>query len=200
MSTRGLYGFRKGGIDKTTYNHSDSYPEWLGEQISKFCTAVTPEQMSDFFDRIIMVDEDASPTKEQQDYCIAAGWYNPYVGEKSPAHWYNLLREIQGNMAELDKAVRSDKDFYMIDSSEFIKDSLFCEYAYIVNLDTGMLEFWEGFQTDPQQGNRYGEDPVDCEHYPQPYYPCRLALEIPLADTAALAAAVPAMLTACKED
>lgn len=197
MSTRGLYGFRKGGIDKTTYNHSSSYPEWLGEKISKFCAAVTPEQMSDFFDRIIMVDEDASPTKEQQDYCIAAGWYNPYVGGEPPAYWYSLLRELQGNMAELDKAVRSDKDFYMIDSSEFIKDSLFCEYAYIVNLDTGMLEFWKGFQKSPQEGNRYGEELSDDDF---PYYPCRLALEIPLTDTAALAAAVPAMLAACKED
>jgi len=193
MSTRGLYGFRKNGIDKTTYNHSDSYPEWLGDQISKFCCAVTPDRLSAFFDRIIMVDEDASPTREQQDYCIAAGWYNAYVGEKSPAHWYNLLRELQGNMAELDKAVRFDKDFYMIDSSSFILDSLFCEYAYIVNLDTGMLEFWEGYQKSSQEGNRYGETPDDGG-----YYPCRLALEIPLTDTAALAAAVPAMLAACK--
>lgn len=194
MSTRGLYGFRKGGIDKTTYNHSDSYPEWLGEKITKFCAAVTPEQMSAFFDRIIMVDEESTPTKEQQDYCIAAGWYNPYVGEKSQAHWYNLLRELQGNMAELDKAVRSDKDFYMIDSSSFISDSLFCEYAYIVNLDSGMLEVWKGWQKSAQEGNRYGETPDD-----DGYYPCRLALEIPLTDTAALAAAVPAMLAACKE-
>lgn len=199
MSTRGLYGFRKGGIDKTTYNHSDSYPEWLGEKISKFCAAVTPEQMSDFFDRIIMVDEESTPTKEQQDYCIAAVWYNPYVGEKSPAHWYNLLRELQGNMPALDKAVRSDADFYMIDSSEFIKDSLFCEYAYIVNLDTGMLEFWVGFQKEPDPDNRYGQEPQKNDGIPD-YYPCRLALEIPLSDTAALAAAVPAMLAACKED
>ena len=106
-------------------------------------------------------------------------------------------------MPALDKAVRSDADFYMIDSSDFIKDSLFCEYAYIVNLDSGMLEFWKGFQKEPDPGNRYGCevstrcdwcDPVVC------YYPCRLALEIPLSDTAALASAVPAMLAACKED
>lgn len=194
MSTRGLYGFRKGGVDKTTYNHSGSYPEGLGADISKFCAAVTPEQMSAFFDRIIMVDEESTPTKEQQDYCIAAGWYNPYVGEKSPAHWYNLLRNLQGNMVALDKAVRSDYDFYMTDSSDFIQDSLFCEYAYIINLDSGMLEFWEGFQHEPQEGNRYGETPDDDS-----YYPCRLALEIPLNDTAALSAAVPSMLEVCKE-
>ena len=33
MGTRGLYGFRKNGIDKLTYNHLDSYPDWLGKKV-----------------------------------------------------------------------------------------------------------------------------------------------------------------------
>lgn len=200
MSTRGLYGFRKNGVDKTTYNHSDSYPEGLGAAISKFCCSVTPAQMSDFFDRIILVEERGKPTKEQQHYCMAKGWYDPYVGNRTPESWYNLLRNLQGNMSELDKAVRSGEDFFMTDGGDFIKDSLFCEYAYIINLDSGMLEFFEGFQHEPQEGNRYGEEPMDNVNYPSDYYPCRLALEIPLDDISALSAAVPAMLAVCKED
>lgn len=31
MSTRGIYGFRKNGEDKLTYNHYDSYFSYLGE-------------------------------------------------------------------------------------------------------------------------------------------------------------------------
>ena len=30
MSTRGIYGFRKNGEDKLTYNHYDSYFSYLG--------------------------------------------------------------------------------------------------------------------------------------------------------------------------
>ena len=33
MGTRGLYGFRKNGVDKTTYNHFDSYPDGLGADV-----------------------------------------------------------------------------------------------------------------------------------------------------------------------
>ena len=36
MGTRGLYGFRKNGVDKVTYNHWDSYPDGLGKQILRF--------------------------------------------------------------------------------------------------------------------------------------------------------------------
>ena len=52
--------------------------------------------------------------------------------------------------------------------SEFIKDSLFCEYAYIINLDSMKLEFYNGFQKKPQIGNRFG---VELK---KGYYPCRL--------------------------
>lgn len=203
MSTRGLYGFRKGGMDKTTYNHSDSYPEWLGDKISKLCVSCVPDKMSAFFDRITLVEECGKPNKAQQEFCMDSGWYNPNVGERSPEDWYCLLRELQGNITELDKAIRGSGVFFMIDNHDFIKDSLFCEYAYIINLDSGNLEFWKGFQKEPDPENRYGcdvsercdwRDPVVC------YYPCRIALEIPLDDTAALANAVPAMIAACKED
>lgn len=33
MGTRGIYGFRKNKKDKTSYNHYDSYPSCLGEQM-----------------------------------------------------------------------------------------------------------------------------------------------------------------------
>lgn len=49
MSTRGLYGFRKDGIDKCTYNHSDSYPEQLGRRILTFCKNNTAENLLGFF-------------------------------------------------------------------------------------------------------------------------------------------------------
>lgn len=55
--------------------------------------------------------------------------------------------------------------------------SLFCKYAYIINLDTEKLEFWVGYQHEPQEGNRYGET-ADNDGY----YPCRLVAEFPIAE------------------
>lgn len=65
----------------------------------------------------------------------------------------------------------------MTDGISFIRDSLFCEYAYIVNLDDETLEFYVGFQTTSQADNRYGTN-----HNNSGYYPCKLALVIPLVD------------------
>lgn len=195
MGTRGLYGFRKGGVDKTTYNHWDSYPDYLGDAVAKLCTAHTPEQFSSFFDRITLVKEGGKPTPEQIAYCQSRGWCDLTVSTRQAEDLYCLIRNLQGNMGELSKAISGDGEFIMTDSSEFIKDSLFCEYAYIINLDTNNLEFWEGFQRSPQEGNRYG---VDCDDHG--YYPCRLALTLPLNDTDTMSDAVELMNRACGSD
>lgn len=54
-------------------------------------------------------------------------------------------------------------------NDNFIKESLFCEYAYIINLDNMTLEFYNGFQRKPQYGNRFGSDSNN-----HGYFPCRL--------------------------
>ena len=56
----------------------------------------------------------------------------------------------------------------MVDNHNFIKDSMFCEYAYIINLDEECLEFYVGFQNEPSEYNRYGTEKEDgC-------YPCKM--------------------------
>lgn len=136
MGTRGLYGFHKNGIDKLTYNHLDSYPDWLGKKIVEFCM--------------------------EHDLGVDGG------------DWYWTLRPNQGCPENWLPFIDSGSKVYMIDNSSFIKDSLFCEYAYIVNLDTDQLEFYCGFQHKPDETNRYG-----CEE-DQGYYPCRMVACFPL--------------------
>ena len=174
MGTRGIYGFRKNGVDKLSYNRYDSYPDYLGEQVCKFCAGYTLPEMNDLFDKIVMVDESAKPTNEQIGQCMSAGLADLSVSTQKVDDWYCLLRNAQGDLTVLDKLVKSGGVAYMIDNQEFIKDSLFCEFGYIINLDTNMLEFWVGFQREPQEGNRYGEEQEDG------YYPCALKAEFPL--------------------
>ena len=170
MGTRGLYGFRKNEQDKTTYNHFDSYPEYLGVNILEFIKKHSIAEMNTFCDRIVMVDQNNIPTDEQKKNCKENNFIDLRVSSQSENDWYCLLRNVQGDLETLYKC----KDPYMIDNSDFIKNSLFCEYAYIINLDTNMLEFYKGFQHVPQDGNRYGTDTTDG------YYPCKLEAEIPI--------------------
>ena len=55
----------------------------------------------------------------------------------------------------------------------FLINSLFCEYAYVVNLNNNTLEYYEGFQHEPQIGNRYGQEPY-VTRTGEKYYPCAL--------------------------
>ena len=167
MGTRGLYGFRKNGEDKLTYNHFDSYPDWLGKQVVEFCKNTSIEEMNTIFDRIVLVDEDAKPTKEQIEKCFK--YYNGEVSTQSMDDWYCLLRNAQGELNVYKCGLE-----YMIDNHEFIKNSLFCEYAYIINLDTNCLEFYLGFQKEPYPSNRYG-----TEEY-RGYYPCKMVTYYPI--------------------
>lgn len=177
MSTRGLYGIRKNGVDKCTYNHSDSYPSYLGFNIVSFCKESSIENLNIFFDNIEIVDELSKPTEKQKKYCEELGLANFSVASQSNDDWYCLLRNLQGNFALYYKYINDNKRIFMIDNSEFIKDSLFCEYAYIINLDKNVLEFYKGFQTKRQNKNRYG-----VRRDENGYYPCRLIKEFSLDD------------------
>jgi len=172
MGTRGLYGFRYHGIDKTTYNHYDSYPDCLGLDMLEYCSKHDVETMKKIYDNIYLVNESDKPTQKDIDLCLAAGWYDGNVSRQTTEEWYCLLRNTQGNLSAYDSYM--DGKLPMIDNHHFIEDSLFCEYAYIINLDEEVLEFWVGFQKKPQEGNRYGEVPDDG------YYPCALKASVPL--------------------
>lgn len=178
MGTRGTYGFRKNGVDKLTYNHYDSYPSGLGGDVLQFINNCSLQELHDIYDRIILVEElDETPTEEQIEECKQ--YADTSVATQSITNWYCLLRNAQGNLMAFKDGLR-----YMLNYDGFIKDSLFCEHGYIINLDTGMFEYWVGFQHKPQEGNRYGEEPVRVyeEDDRDRYYPCKLLLEIPIAD------------------
>jgi hypothetical protein len=169
MGTRGTLGFRKNGVDKLMYNHFDSYPSGLGAKVIEFLKNTSIEEMSAIFDKIEMIDGDVKPTAQQIEECKK--WTNLTVSEKSADDWYCLLRDAQGELSAFKEGLR-----YMLEANDFIKDSLFCEYGYIINLDDNVLEFWYGWQEKPQEGNRYGTE------VSKGYYPCRLVKTYPLSD------------------
>lgn len=161
MGTRGVYGFRKNGVDKITYNHFDSYPSHLGEKVLQFCKETSIEEMNRIYESIIMVKGYEKVTEEQLEMIpVSLEEITREVG----IEFYDCLRLYQGDISVYKDGLR-----FMTDSEDFIKDSLFCEYGYIINLDTNLLEFWVGFQEKPYKINRYGYDKTK-----QGYYPCKL--------------------------
>lgn len=171
MATRGLFGFRKDGVDKAVYNHCDSYPEWLGSNFVELI-AKNSDKLNALFENIVVIDPSSKPTEEQKDYCKKMGWYDSSVSENSDDDWYCLLRGVQ-DIEEWQKAIDKNEPIYIENNIDFIKQSLFCEYAYICDLDADVLEFYIGFQKKLDPNNKYGKRKRNgC-------YPCKMVLSIP---------------------
>lgn len=171
MGTRGAYGFRIDGQDKVTYNHFDSYPEWLGVRVVEFVRCTPREEMERIARDLVLVREADVPTPEQVEECRA--WTDLTVSSRSTTEWYCLLRKAQGNLQAYREGLR-----YMTDNRDFLGDSLFCEWAYIINLDEGVLEVYRGFQKgrDRNPRNRYRNLPKSEDGY----YPVAMVAEFPL--------------------
>ena len=172
MSTRGLFGFRKDGEDKVIYNHFDSYPEGLGASMIEMLKRADMDKLSAHFNNIICADDDSEPTDDIIAQCKKLGLVNTNVSEKSLKDWYCLTRELQ-DPEKFRQVLESGEKFPIICEIDFIKDSLFCEYAYIFDLNTLVLEVYKGFQHRPQENNRYGTEPNR-----DGYFPCELVGEI----------------------
>jgi hypothetical protein len=157
MGTRGTYGFREDGTDKLTYNHFDSYPSGLGDTIVKFINCTTDEQLRAIATEMVMVDEETPASPDQIEQCKE--YFDGSVGTRQITDWYGLLRAAQGEPMEYVKGLR-----FMVDNHSFTKDSLFCEYGYIVNIDEGVLEFYKGFNKNPDADGRYARLTEDEVH------------------------------------
>jgi hypothetical protein len=170
MGTRGLVGFKYKNRYVATYNHFDSYPSSLGAEVVEFIQKVQSEQGWDKLKQnvndIDLVNDADAPNEAHIRKYMQAGLYDNNVSSRTPKEWYSLLRHAQG--AQGLSYIYTGVLNHYIDSIEFIKDSVFCEYAYVINLDTNKLDCYRGFQKVPQKGNEFGETPH------REYYPCAL--------------------------
>ena len=104
--------------------------------------------------RIVLVGDETRPTRDLIER------YRKHADLGVSTHllteWYCLLRKTQGDLFLFNNDLR-----HMIDSHQFLADSLFCEWAYIVNLDSEKLEVYRGFNKDPHASGRYSRKSVD---------------------------------------
>lgn len=146
MGTRGAIGFCKNGVDKITYNHYDSYPSGLGNNVVDFIKSTTIKEMSEVFDKIVLIKDNEVD--------------------------YKALRDYQGDLSAYKRGITR-----MINNATFMQDSLFCEWAYIINLDTNKLEVYKGFN-QVKSNNRYQPKYANG----QGYWGVSLFIELPLND------------------
>lgn len=157
MSTRGLIGFRHKDVDKLAYNHADSGPDTLGFKILKELHAIEDwDVVRNRVDGLHSIPEDrllGEYTSMAETEIRRHFPRQEHFGQ--PKNVYDLYQPLQGTLTPYLNGELS----FMPDASDFIHNSLHCEWAYIANLDENLFEIWKGNQTKPDTDeNRYGEE------------------------------------------
>lgn len=134
---RGVYGFRIDGVEKVTYNHSDSDPDGLGRQIIEWARHTPLAHQHKIARALILVPLNGTPTPEQVAECrpwAAKG----LVGTGQAVDWHNLLREAQGRPEAWDVGLR-----YMTDARRRLHDpNTDAEWGYVLDLDQETLDVY----------------------------------------------------------
>lgn len=148
MGTRNLTCVVKNGQYLVAqYGQFDGYPTGVGEDIVKFLTgSYDPARFAAQLDKLVVLTDDE----------VTARWRIFGADEKGlvtltdAQHFAQVYPSLHRNMA-------GDILQYVQDTAKpevhlrlaFAADSLFCEYAYVVNLDNNTLEVFTGFNEEP---------------------------------------------------
>lgn len=170
MGTRGLMGIRSDSKDHFQYVHFDCYPSGLGANLVKEIKTMVKNlpRWKELANKLKDIEPKSKPT--DKEIKRLSKYANTGVSTGDLTEWYVLLRNLQG---ELKKTLRSG---YIEHKPEWIADSLYCEYGYIVNLDENTFEVYVGFQheKDKNPQNRYRDMPLAKYSSDSIYYPCKL--------------------------
>ena len=137
MSTRGFIGLVAEGVTRAVYNHSDSYPSWLGVRMVQFVHDANLAELAPKVAQLVPVKEDDKPSPTQLADLKARGfWQDVSTGDD----WYAALRAAQGSLyGYLEAGYFPEFNAQRVISG----GDAFIEWGYLVNLDTEQLEVYE---------------------------------------------------------
>lgn len=173
MGTRNITMVISDGQTKVAqYGQWDGYPEGQGATILEF---LSNTNLSDFKNKLKNVRfQNENDIQEKKNFLKSIGSEDGWVTSEQS----NLLhekypfdnRDIAGKIFSM--VMESELDeIVLVDSSDFVNDSLFCEWAYVVDLDKNVLEVYEGFQQSPlTESDRFYSDGNKKEEY----YPVKM--------------------------
>lgn len=164
MGTRHLIAVYQGGTHKIAqYGQWDGYPSDQGKNILAFL-------------------QDASKVHMLRDYrlknCrfLTQAEIDKINLEKNPIESRpQLSRNLGSDILTLAASVDS---LSLVDNIEFAADSLFCEWAYVIDFDQNVFEVYKGFNTKPATG-RFADLPTEDG---SEYQPVTLIKSYPLDD------------------
>jgi hypothetical protein len=155
MGTRNLTCIVKDGEFKVAqYGQWDGYPSGNGVILLNLLSQPTAD-----FDLLKeQVDKCRPLTKDEEVIAEGENWKEAFP---------QLSRDIGADIVEMVLSNEEDEFAVYLDT-DFAKDSLFCEWAYVIDLDKMTFEVYEGFnKTVLDEDERfYSKDTVKEEYQP----------------------------------
>lgn len=151
MGTRNLTMVISDGETKVAqYGQWDGYPAGQGATILAFIKKVSVKRFKEVLKKVKFIDD--KKQKEIDKWFISigceSGWMN---GDQAELYRkkYPLLTRDNGAQVLFLLMELSDKTLWLSDQTDFAGDSLFCEWAYVLDLDKRVLEVYNGFNKEP---------------------------------------------------
>ena len=134
MGTRHLTIVKFGGEYKVAqYGQWDGYPSGQGVTVLEFIRNIVDSNLVNEFAYKVkncrwITEEEAATIEEDRN------WPNKYP---------ELSRDAGAEILQM--VMNSENGLVLANSIDFAADSLFCEWAWLIDLDAGIFEAYEGF-------------------------------------------------------
>jgi len=137
------------------YEQSDGYPEALGVTLLHFLKEPTcVEILQETLPKVRLWNQEDQ--KQQDEFLYSIGCENGILNLKQKEEFqkqypfryrerFGKLKE--GQLLELLLEFRNEEEIVTGNDYEFAKDSLFCEWAYVIDFDKNSFEVYKGLNT-----------------------------------------------------
>jgi len=168
MGTRNLTCVQKDNkLVVSKYCQWDGYPDGQGLTVISFIKSVFDKDL--FIQKLKNVSEATEKylkkiNKELGIKPSSDGWITMEDTDRLRKSYPHLQRDMGGEILAFIQMNDKDIDIKLNKDVGFALSSLFCEYAYVLNLDEDTLDFYTGFNEDAPEINIFY--PTALDEYP----------------------------------
>lgn len=148
MGTRNLTAVYVDGEYKIAqYGQWDGYPEGQGKNALEFARVIADEYTrAEFAEKVRKCRFITPKESEERQAMIDSGEVKSWSRV-----WPELSRDTCADILRL--VGSSDDGLVLVNNLDFAAESLFCEWAWVIDLDAGTFEGYEGFNETPLTEN-----------------------------------------------
>lgn|SRR5512139_830975 len=189
MGTRNLVAVCfQGKYPIAQYGQWDGYPEGQGSDTLEFCRFLTqsPERIEIFKQKLgkltFITPEDLKALWVSCGASPDNDWVTMEIASKFKKHYAHLDRDAGADVLQMVYEMSETEPLKLKDSLDFAGDGLYCEWAWVIDLDKNTFEGYQGFQKEPlPDTERFAY--LGMQHYSgvdSDYYPAKMVACFPL--------------------